>query len=428
MGRTVVSLLILGTLVASARVAAAEQAANPSLAKEVESYLAEAPAAAGGDSTMKAFWKNGLQFETADKAFTAHVGGRVVFDQAYFGSDDYGGAQKQDSWYFRQVWFTAEGTLYTNAFYKLDLDFSTGAVVLKNIYLGLKSLGPAGTFTAGQFKQPFSLSEVTSFRFITFMERAAPTVAFAPSYQDGFMLASNFLEEKRLLAAISVFKATTNGTATDNSGYGVAARFAAFFLEDDDSHRILHVGFCYAYAGTPAGTRQFRARPDIGTGARFVDTGAVAADNVALYDFEVLFTWRKLHAQAEYYWADLSGGGGPEPTFTGFYVEVGCFLAGGRVNYSKTKKALDRPIIEDNFHAGGGGKGAWQIAVRYDNVDLSDSGVTGGLQEGFTFGVNWYWNPNLRVMFNVIRMDISEGGPYGDGNLTVFGTRLQLDF
>ena len=47
-------------LFASARSAAAsESGANPSLQKEVDSYLAEtAPQAA--DNTFKAFWKNGL--------------------------------------------------------------------------------------------------------------------------------------------------------------------------------------------------------------------------------------------------------------------------------------------------------------------------------------------------------------------------------
>jgi phosphate-selective porin OprO/OprP len=428
MGRTALSIVVLGAFLASARRADAGEAANPSLAKEVESYLAETPGAAGGDNAMKAVWKNGLFFETADKAFSAHVGGRVTFDTATFGSNDYGGAQKQDSWYFRQVWFSADGTLYTNAFWKLDLDFATGAVVLKNLYVGLKNLGPLGSFQAGQFKQPFSLGAVTSFRFITFMEVAAATGAFAPYYQDSFMLSNNFLEQKMLLAAISVYKTTTNGTATGNSGYGVAARLAAFFLDDPDSHRLLHLGFSYTFVSNPAGTKQFRARPDIGTGTRFVDTGAVTADDEAVYDFEVLFTWSRLLVQAEYYWAQLNGGGGPEPTFSGFYAEVSWFLWGGRVNYSKTKKVLDRPFIDETFHAGTGGRGAVQVALRYDSLDLSDSGVNGGLQNCITFGVNWYWNPQMRFMFNVIWADVSQGAPFGDGNLTIFGTRFQLDF
>jgi phosphate-selective porin OprO/OprP len=407
--------------------AGATEAANPSLEKEVSTYLAENPAPAPGDNTFKAFWKNGLNFETADKAFTAHIGGRILYDSAWFGSDDYGGAQTQDSWYMRQLWFQADGTLFTNAFYQLAIDFATGTPTLRWAMLGLKNLGPVGTFSAGLFKQPFSLSELESTRFITFMERSAPTQAFAPSYQNGFMLANNFLDEKRLLVAISAFKATTNGTATDNGGYAVAARVAAFFLEDKDSNRILHVGIGYVFADTPGGTKQYRARPDIGTGVRFVDTGAVTADDETVYCFEFLFTWQKLHVQAEYYWAELNGGG-VDPNFQGFYAEVGYFLKGGRVNYGKEKKVLERPHIEDKFRAGGPGYGAWQVAIRYDSVDLSDAGVAGGLQEGFTFGVNWYWNPNMRVMFNVIWMDISEGGPFGEGSLTVFGTRFQVDF
>lgn len=425
MNRAILALLVVLPFVA-ARDALAAEAVDPSLQKEVDSYLAETAPATGGDTTFKAFFKNGLQFETADKAFTAHVGGRVLFDTAYFGSDDYGGAQKQDSWYMRQLWFQVDGTLYTNAFYQLSIDFASGSPVLRWAYLGLKKLGPVGTFAGGQFKQPFSLGELTSTRFLTFMERAAPTSAFSPSFQDGFIVSNNFLEEKRLFAALSVYKATSNGTATDNGGYGVAARVAAFFLEEEDSHRILHVGFCYAFASTPNGTKQYRARPDIGTGVRFVDTGTIAVDDETLYCFEVLFTWQKLHVQAEYYWTDVNGG--TDPSFSGFYVEVGYFLKGGRVNYNKEKKLVDRPHIEDRFHAGGGGCGAWQVAVRYDSLDLSDSGVAGGLQEAITFGVNWYWNPCMRFMFNVIWTDISEGAPLGDGNLTVFGTRLQVDF
>ncbi|MCK6460980.1 MAG: hypothetical protein L6Q95_13940 [Planctomycetes bacterium] len=412
-------------LALSAR-AEAEKSADPSLAKEVADYLAETPPVAPADNTFKAFWKDGLRFETADKAFTAHIGGRILYDGAYFGSDDYGSAQKQDSWYMRQLWFQADGTLFTNAFYQVAIDFATGSPTLRWAMLGLKNLGPVGTFSAGLFKQPFSLAEMTSTRFLTFMERAGPTQAFVPSYQDGFMLSNNFLAEKRLLVAISAFKATTNGTATDNGGYGVAARFAAFFLEEKDSNRILHVGLGYFFADTPSGTKQYRARPDIGTGVRFVDTGSITAEDEAAYCFELLFTWQRLHVQAEYYWVDVNGG--TDPSFTGFYVEVGYFLRGGRVSYSREKKALDRPNIEDRFHAGGSGAGAWQIAVRYDSVDLSDSGVTGGLQEAITLGVNWYWNPNMRVMLNVVWVDVSEGGAFGEGSLTVFGTRLQVDF
>ena len=130
--------------------AAAAEAVNPSLQKEVESYLAQSTPATGSDTTAKVFFKNGLQIETADKSFSLGIHGRILFDQAYFGSDgDYGDGQKQDSWYFRELFQTIEGTVWTNGFFRCEIDFASGSVGLKDCFVGLKNLGPAGTFTAG---------------------------------------------------------------------------------------------------------------------------------------------------------------------------------------------------------------------------------------------------------------------------------------
>jgi len=409
--------------------AAAGEAANPSLQKEVESYLAEAPASAPADTTMAVTWKNGLNFSTADKAFSAHIGGRIEFDQAYFGSNDYGGAQKQDSWYFRELFTVIDGTMFTNGFFRVELDFSSGAVALRDVFLALKNCGPAGTFQAGQYKVITCLSDQTSLRFVDFMERPACVNAFALSYQDGFSLQNNFLEDKMLYGGVEVFKAlTSTGTATDNAGYGFATRWAVAFLENKDNHQVLQLGISYYYATTNSGTVQYRARPDIGTGARLVDTGTFAAEATSTFDFEALFVWRKLHAQAEFFWVNVTGNNGPEPSFTGFYVEVAYWIHGGQDNYNKGAKKLDRPTIEENFHDGGNGRGGWMVAVQYDTVDLTDSGLAGGNQDAITFGLNWWWNSNMVLKFNIIWTDISDGGPFGTGNMTVFGTRFQVDF
>jgi hypothetical protein len=34
----------------------------------------------------------------------------------------------------------------------------------------------------------------------------------------------------------------------------------------------------------------------------------------------------------------------------------------------------------------------------------------------------------MRVMFNLIFADIRDGGPFGEGDLTIFGMRFQVDF
>jgi phosphate-selective porin OprO/OprP len=414
-----------------AAAAEAETTANPSLQKEVESYLAEATPAAG-DSTMKVEWKSGkgLVFETADKAFSAHIGGRMLWDNAWISSDDFLRAQTQDASFFRALRLEVDGVMFTNAFYKIQVDFIGSEVALKDVYMGLKKCGPVGTFTAGHFKVPISLEEQTSSRFITFMERAACVSAFAPSRENGMMVNNNFLTDGMLgvFASIYRFGTSDQGTVADDGSYSLAVRFAAFFLHDKDTNRVLHVGFGYSYITAVNNTLQFRARPDIGTGARFVDTGTFTANEENLFNAELLFQWKVFHAQLEFFGVDASGSGGPEPSFTGWYVEVGWFIRGGQHHYSTDKKSNDRPKISENFHAGGGGMGAWQVAFRFDTIDLTDSGIAGGVQESYTVGVNWYWNPHMRVMFNVVFADVSDGGPFGEGDLTIVGMRFQFDF
>jgi phosphate-selective porin len=36
-----------------------------------------------------------------------------------------------------------------------------------------------------------------------------------------------------------------------------------------------------------------------------------------------------------------------------------------------------------------GGLGAWQFALRFENMDLNDKGVVGGDGDVLTVGINW---------------------------------------
>ena len=53
------------------------------------------------------------------------------------------------------------------------------------------------------------------------------------------------------------------------------------------------------------------------------------------------------------------------------------------------------------------GSGAWEVAVRWSYIDLDDAPVLGGYLDDLTFGVNWWLNPNMRVMFNYINADLN---------------------
>jgi phosphate-selective porin OprO/OprP len=149
---------------------------------------------------------------------------------------------------------------------------------------------------------------------------------------------------------------------------------------------------------------------------------------------------------------------GADPTYTGWYVETGLFLTGETRPYKDgvfQRVKVKNPVVWSK----GGGWGAWQIAGRYDVVDLSDKALTlqgnpaivtpslsasslncviCGDQSTWTIGLNWYLNDYTRVFFNYAESDIG-GGPLllasgasanaNDGaNIKGFGTRVHVDW
>ena len=58
---------------------------------------------------------------------------------------------------------------------------------------------------------------------------------------------------------------------------------------------------------------------------------------------------------------------------------------------------------------------------------MSDGSVTGVELDTLTLGVNWYWNPNMRVMLNYAYADISDA-PTGTGSLNLVVLRWQIRY
>ena len=106
---------------------------------------------------------------------------------------------------------------------------------------------------------------------------------------------------------------------------------------------------------------------------------------------------------------------------------IAWFITGEVRKFSGKTVAWGRTKPKANFWTGEGGKGAWEIAFRYSTIDLTDAGVVGGEQDTMTFGVNWYWNPNVRMVFNYIYADITDGVE-GSGKLNIVAIRWQFDF
>ncbi len=124
---------------------------------------------------------------------------------------------------------------------------------------------------------------------------------------------------------------------------------------------------------------------------------------------------------------DLEVGGNAD--FEHYYAQLSYVITGEHRDYKRIRGAHGIVKPKHNFGEEGG-FGAIEAAVRYSVLDFKDNGIDGGVMDQVTFGVNWYLNPNVRVMADVVLVDVdSIAGTTGvDGSAEAFTMRFQVNF
>jgi phosphate-selective porin OprO and OprP len=149
--------------------------------------------------------------KSADDNFWIELGGRVQadFDAAESGTRTLTGQFLDSQFLVRRARLNVDGTLYRWIGFRIEAEFTEG-VSLKDAYLDL-AFFPELRLRLGQFKVPFSLEELTSSRFIDFVERSIVN-ALAPAYDRGVMLHGDLMR-----GAINYYLGGFNGTGEDTS-------------------------------------------------------------------------------------------------------------------------------------------------------------------------------------------------------------------
>jgi phosphate-selective porin OprO/OprP len=281
-----------------------------------------------------------------------------------------------------------------------------------------------GNFRVGHFKEPFSLEELTSSKYITFMERGLPN-AFAIGRNTGLGI-FNTAFDKRMTWAVGAFiDADDFGNSIGGGEYNVALRVTGLPWYEEKGRRLVHLGTSYSYGNTPDDAVRFRERPEAHLAPRYVDTGTFDAKNRNFVGFEAALVYDSLSVQGEVTGAfvDRKASGVDDPNFGGAYIYASYFLTGEHRPYKTSSGTFTNLKPENNFLNGEGGLGAWEVAARYSHIDLDDEGIRGGTLNDFTLGLNWYLNPNYRVSFNYIRAHLN-----GVGDTNIFEMRYQVAF
>ena len=370
--------------------------------------------------------------------FTFKPRGVIEADAGLFNERE-GGYQYSDGTLLRRARLGFEGTAFKWFNYRAEVDFAGNAVNITDLYLQYTKI-PKTILTIGQHKAPFGLESNNSDNYNTFLERGMFTNAFGNAGAERRIgVSAAYVPKENVNIAAGLFgdnESINRGSgAAPGESWGVNGR--ATWEPVFDTGKIVHLGISGYYrdrlksGDTPDAVR-LNDRPNIRIdGGNIADSGVIINTRSLKYggvEAAGVFGPLTVAGEAGRLWLDRFGGDNEH--FSGFYGYAAYMLTGETRPFKGGNFDRIKPFSE----VGNGGLGAFEIALRYDHIDLSNTPVTtraGNEASSVTAGLNWYFNPYAKLMFNWVRfwgdntpLDPTDTKTRGDA----FATRLHLDF
>jgi len=396
-----------------------------------------------------------LVLESADNRFKYWFDNRVYLDgAAYFGDNkDIGNGVD-----IRRMRFALKTLLWGHWGGEIDFDFANLEVDIKDAYV--RYLFNKGQIKVGNFKEPFSMETTTTSRYLTFMER--PMInKLAPSRHIGiavrkfglkyFFEGGVFFSEPR-----NSLMQDQNKKSNQNSGYSLTGRFAFAPIRKDKL--TLHLGVAGSYRtpklvelGDPVDSFRYSTKAETSINRKkYIDTDFI--ENVkynTLLGLEAAFAYKNFRVQGEYMRSDIQRDadkvteGEDKAKVNGFYAMGSWIIFNGDYYYNMGEAEFSQINFRNNK------KGTLEMALRYDFVDANSFKdgvdipfVAGGSSEGYTIGLTYYFNYNVRVMLNYSyinndrwadgkgKYDTYKDLPTGEAGIdfSIIQTRLEIDF
>ncbi len=403
-----------------------------------------------------------IQKQTATTYPTVKVNGVFQADTGFFTQDptslaEFGRIQNGAA--FRRARLAASGSVTDTVNYFFQMDFAFfGRPTFTDVWLDQTQLPLLGNARIGQWKQPFSLEVVSSFRYTTFIERSLLFQAFTPFRHIG----AGFYDHADDLSCTWAASAFRGGqdqfgdSISTSQGWACAERFTwcPYYDEPADGRYYLHLGFGHYMNAPPNKTFTFRTIPEffvgenaagaVGTSGQavpgasngtpfFLSTGAIPMHLFNVIGTELMWVNGPFSLQSEAMVNFVDRIGGANLTLPGAYMQAGYFLTGEHRPYDRRYGVIDRIRPFTNFFrirandTTETGWGAWEVATRVSYLNLNDQGVHGGSMADFTAGINWFWNPYTKLVFNYINAQLSSP-TFGHSSTHIFGAMAQIDF
>jgi phosphate-selective porin OprO/OprP len=419
---------------------------------------------------LEVSWDNGLWFEAPNKQFRVHVGGNAQIDSTWLigphsvfalPNGNTNGVENSSAIFLRRVRMRMEGDIFELFDYAVEYDFAnannendgqqppsfgniTGAPNPCNVWMQVRDVPYLGNVRFGNQVKPIGMSNNTNQAQLPFMERPDNMDAFWGPFDGGFALgisARNWLESERGTWQYGIYGPSINvfGVTLNKAEYG--GRATLLPLYEDDGRQLIHVGFGTLDGELVQNQLRLRDRPILRNGPGYanpvlVDTGEIPGGRQYTLSPEFAAVYNSWTLQAEWtgqYLTRAVVGGIPQGTvfYHGGYIELLYFLTGEHQEYEKKEGVFGRVMPRSNLAwkkgCGCTGCGAWQVGARFSYLDLNDKAVQGGQIYDWTAGVNWFFNPNMKVQFNYIAEHRDQPG-VTPGWINGFGIRGAYDF
>ena len=368
--------------------------------------------------------------------------GRIHIDAAAFDQDaiDKARFDEQNGVELRRARLGLKGEGFNVIKYKIEWDFAgKDRARAKDVYFEITELPWLQNIQIGHFKEPFSLDELTSSNYITFMERNLASEVMAPKRHIGVM-AHGYTSMQYATYAIGCFaEHNDDGGPVQNDNMGASATMRGTWLpwydEATEGRGLLHLGVAYSYRDAYDDEYEIAFRPE----CHLAHENTMLLTDVSernLLGTELALVYGPLSFQAEYYVNYINRYAHDDCKTQGAYGYVSYFLTGENRAYDRHRGVFTRVKPYENFFRVRDengtvytGRGAWELKYRYSWLDAYDHGLLGFDYAGdHTIGVNWYLTPYTRFMLEYIHSGINQNQGAGVGDLNIVQMRAQIDF
>ena len=432
--------------------------------------------ASGGDGSTASVSIGGGRptIRSADGAFTATLHGVMQFDTAAYDQDKSGptstdlrrdgpalGASAtnvdaaharnlKDGDDFRRARIGIDGTVYGDWDYRILFDFggsgteNTGQ--LYETWVQYSGFRPV-RLKVGAFPASIGMDDQGSTNGMPFLERAdSSDLARGLAAGDTRTAVQAFANGDNWLASAAVTGRTigvlNTGTATAVAQtYGDQLGFVGRLAVNPfhGKNWLIHVGVHGSYVDRPAdasgpgatGATAITSEvialsntPELRVdGTKLINTGNIDARHADTVGLEFAAQKQNFLLQSEYEnFGVKRDDGQASPNFSGYYVYGAWTITGEARKYNPASAAFDAPPVNHPFNLKTGDWGAWELGVRYSDMDLNyhegsagtlqtGSSIRGGEEKTVTAGLNWYINPVVRFMLDYQHVKIDRLDP-----------------